>query len=40
MEVLLNIMGELTVPVASVAFTGGRKFAAVAKIVCVEVVVW
>lgn len=40
MEVLLNVMGELTGPVASGAFSLGREFAAVAKIVCVEAVVW
>lgn len=40
MEVPLNVMDELTGPVASVAFSRGSKFAAVAKTVCVEVVVW
>ena len=40
MEVLLNVMGELTGPVASVAFNRGRKSAAVATTVCVVVVVW
>ena len=39
MEVLLNVMGEVTGRVASVAFSRGRKFAAVAKLVWVEMVV-
>ena len=39
MEVLLKVMGEVTGRVTRVAFSGGRKFAAVAKSVSVEMVV-
>lgn len=38
MEVLLKVMGEVTERVASVAFSRGREFEAVAKIVWVEIV--